>query len=98
MKKLSEIKTRQQILDLQKNDTLTITLTKRQARIIGFAIGTEIDGYDKCITSLQKDLENITNENDKKLIEESIIGMYETTKELVEIQENLKKFYGFLVD
>lgn len=98
MKKLSEIKTRQQILDLQKNDTLTITLTKKQARIIGFAIGTEIDSYDKCITSLQKDLENITNESDRKLIGESIIGMYETTKELVEIQENLKKFYGFLVD
>ena len=98
MERLKNIRTRQAILDLQKNDTLTITLTKQQARIIGFSIGTEIDGYDKCITSLQKDLENITNENDKKLIEESIIGMYETTKELEEMRENLKKFYGFLVD
>ena len=98
MERLKNIKTRQQILDLQKQDNLTITITKEQARLIGFAIGTDIENYDKCITSLQKNLENITNDNDKKLIEESIASMFKTTKELVEIRENLKKFYGLLVD
>ena len=66
MEKLTQIKTRNEILDLQKNDTLTITLTREQARLIGFAIGTEIDTNDKCVKELAKDLERADLQKEKK--------------------------------
>lgn len=99
MKKLSEIKTRQQILDLQAKKEITITITKEQARLIGFAIGTEIDTNDKCIKEFAKDLErtDLTKEQ-KNIIQDTISFTIDNNIKLEKIKENLKKFYGFLVE
>lgn len=99
MEKLKQIKTRKEILDLQKNDTLTITLTKEQARLIGFAIGTEIDTNDKCIKEFAKDLEraDLTKEQEY-IIKDTISFTADNNIKLEDMRENLKKFYGVLVD
>ena len=49
MKKLEKIKTKNEILELQKNEEITITITKRQALLIGFALGTEKKDIEKLI-------------------------------------------------
>ena len=48
-----------------------------------------------------KELKNdkiVKNENDIKLIEDTINSMQETIVDLYNMRENLKKFYGLLVD
>ena len=99
MKKLTQIKTRNEILDLQKNDTLTITLTKEQARLIGFAIGTEIDTNDKCVKELARDLESadLTKEQ-KDIIKDTISFTADNSSKLEDMRDNLKKFYGVLIN
>lgn len=96
MKKLEKIKTKNEILELQKNEEITITITKKQALLIGFALGTEKNGVEKLIKDLQE--KNITSENEEqqKMLDEILMNSYEEYKELANMQENLKKFYGVL--
>lgn len=96
MKKLEKIKTKNEILELQKNEEITITITKRQAILIGFALGTEKNGVEKLIKDIQE--KNITSENkeQQKMLDKILINSYEDFKELTDMQENLKKFYGVL--
>lgn len=96
MKKLEKIRTKNEILELQKNEEITITITKRQALLIGFALGTEKKGVEKLIKDLQE--KNITSENkeQQKMLDEILMNSYKDYKELTDMQENLKKFYGVL--
>lgn len=96
MKKLEKIRTKNEILELQKNEEITITITKRQALLIGFALGTEKKGVEKLIKDIQE--KNITSENkeQQKMLDEILINSYKDYKELTDMQENLKKFYGVL--
>ena len=96
MKKLEKIKTKNEILELQKNEEITITITKRQALLIGFALGTEKNGVEKLIKDIQE--KNITsgNEEQQKMLDEILMNSYKDYKELTDMQENLKKFYGVL--
>ena len=96
MKKLEKIKTKNEILELQKNDEITITITKKQALLIGFALGTEKNGVEKLIKDLQE--KNITsnNEEQQKMLDEILKNSFEEYEELANMQENLKKFYGVL--
>ena len=96
MKKLEKIKTKNEILELQKNDEITITITKKQALLIGFALGTEKNGVEKLIKDLQE--KNITSndEEQQKMLDEILKNSFEEYEELANMQENLKKFYGVL--
>lgn len=96
MKKLEKIKTKNEILELQKNEEITITITKKQALLIGFALGTEKNGVEKLIKDLQE--KNITsnNEEQQKMLDEILKNSFEEYEELANMQENLKKFYGVL--
>ena len=96
MKKLEKIKTKNEILELQKNDEITITITKKQAFLIGFALGTEKNGVEKLIKDLQE--KNITSndEEQQKMLDEILKNSFEEYEELANMQENLKKFYGVL--
>jgi hypothetical protein len=96
MKKLEKIRTKNEILELQKNEEITITITKRQAILIGFALGTEKKGVEKLIKDIQE--KNITSENkeQQKMLDEILMNSYKDYKELTDMQENLKKFYGVL--
>lgn len=94
MERLTQIKTRNEILDLKKNNTLTITLTKEQARLIGFAIGTEIETNDKYIKELAKDLERADLRKEKEyIIRDTILFTADNSRKLKDMWENLKKFY-----
>ena len=96
MKKLEKIRTKNEILELQKNEEITITITKRQALLIGFALGTEKKGVEKLIKDIQE--KNITSENkeQQKMLDEILMNSYKDYKELTDMQENLKKYYGVL--
>lgn len=96
MKKLEKIKTKNEILELQKNEEITITITKKQALLIGFALGTEKNGVEKLIKDLQE--KNITSndEEQQKMLDEILKNSFEEYEELTNMQENLKKFYGVL--
>lgn len=96
MKKLEKIKTKNEILELQKNEEITITITKKQALLIGFALGTEKNGVEKLIKDLQE--KNITSndEEQQKMLDEILKNSFEEYEELANMQENLKKFYGVL--
>lgn len=93
-------KTRAEILELQKQDTYTITLTKEQARLIGFALGTEIENNEKVMKELQADLKNgkYETEEQKKIINDTIKFMLDNSFKLIDLREDLKCFYGWLVD
>ena len=93
-------RTRAEILELQKQDTYTITLTKEQARLIGFALGTEIENNEKVMKELQADLKNgkYETEEQKKLINDTIKFMLDSSFKLIDLREDLKCFYGWLVD
>lgn len=95
-----EKRTRAEILELQKQDTYTITLTKEQARLIGFALSTEIENNEKVIKELQADLKNgkYETEEQKKLINDTINFMLDNSFKLIDLREDLKCFYGWLVD
>lgn len=96
MKKLEKIKTKNEILELQKNEEITITITKRQALLIGFALGTEKNGVEKLIKDLQEKNIKGNDEEQQKMLDEILMNSYENYKELTDMQENLKKFYGVL--
>lgn len=93
-------RTRAEILELQKQDTYTITLTKEQARLIGFSLSTEIENNEKVIKELQADLKNgkYETEEQKKLINDTIKIMLDNSFKLIDLREDLKCFYGWLVD
>lgn len=95
-----EKRTRAEILELQKQDTYTITLTKEQARLIGFALSTEIENNEKVIKEFQADLKNgkYETEEQKKLINDTINFMLDNSFKLIDLREDLKCFYGWLVD
>lgn len=100
MKELEKIKTKSEILELQEKENITITINKHQARIIGFALDTEIRENDKLITFMQEELakkEELTQEKEK-ILNETIINCYNTTRELETMKNNLKKYYGWLVE
>lgn len=101
MKKLNQVITKNQILELQKQETITLELTKKECELIGFSIGSEIDNFTKAINGFKEDLKNdkiVKTESDIKLIEDTINSMQETINELYNMRENLKKFYGLLID
>lgn len=58
MKKLNQITTKNQILELQKQETITLELTKKECELIGFSIGSEIDNFTKAIKGFKEDLES----------------------------------------
>ena len=93
-------RTRAEILELQKQDTYTITLTTEQARLIGFALSTEIENNERVIKELQADLKNgkYETEEQKKLINDTIKIMLDNSFKLIDLREDLKCFYGWLVD
>lgn len=95
-----EKRTRAEILELQKQDTYTITLTKEQARLIGFALSTEIENNERVIKEFQVDLKNgkYETEEQKKLINDTINFMLDNSFKLIDLREDLKCFYGWLVD
>ena len=97
MEKLEKINTKNEILELQKQEKLTITITKKQATLIGFALNTEREGIEKLVKDLCEDLEkkDLTQEQ-KTMIKEIISNSYEDFKELTNMFENLKKYYGII--
>lgn len=96
MENLKKIQTKNEIIELQKNETITITITKRQALLIGFALGTEKNGVEKLIKDLQEKNIKGNDEEQQKMLDEILMNSYENYKELTDMQENLKKFYGVL--
>lgn len=93
-------RTKAEILELQKQETYTITLTKEQARLIGFALGTEIETNERVIKDFQADLKNgkFETEEQKKLVNDTIKFMLDSSLKLMDLREDLKCFYGWLVD
>ena len=100
MEKLEKINTKNEILELQEKENITITINKHQARIIGFALDTEIRENEKLITFMQEKLakkEELTQEQEK-ILNETMINCYNNTRELETMKNNLKKYYGWLVE
>lgn len=99
MEKLTKINTRADIEKLQKNDTINITLTRKQAQLIGFALSEDIENGNKCLEKLREQAEqkNLTSEQ-KSLIFESQKYVLENILELEKMRDNLKKYYSWLVD
>ena len=97
MEKLEKINTKNEILELQKKENITITITKRQATLIGFALNTEREGIEKLVKGLCEDLEkkDLTQEQ-KKCMEDIIGNSYKDYRDLTNMFENLKKYYGWL--
>lgn len=91
------MKTRAEILEIQKKDTYILTLTKEQARIIGFALTTEIEKYDECIKKNQDYLRTVGNEGIDH-IKNANEFLLDNRAELIKLRDELKYFYGWLVD